>query len=60
MTEDVQLIDAPLVERAVCSQDVQDIIGELIAALNTIHIYSYGGDNRLQAETVNEGMLGAD
>ncbi|MDX2472920.1 MAG: PDZ domain-containing protein, partial [Candidatus Krumholzibacteria bacterium] len=51
---------APLVERAVCRQDVQYIIGELIGELNTSHTYSYGGDNRRQAETVNVGMLGAD
>ncbi len=49
-----------LIERAVCRQDVQYIIGELIGELNTSHTYSYGGDNRRHGNNVNIGMLGAD
>ncbi len=51
---------APLIERAVCRQDIQYIIGELIGELNTSHTYSYGGDSRRRADRVNIGMLGAD
>jgi len=51
---------APLVERAVCRQDIRYIIGELIGELNTSHTYSYGGDNRRGAENVSVGLLGAD
>jgi tricorn protease len=49
-----------LVENAVCRQDVQYLIGELIGELNTSHTYSYPGDNRRNAVTVSVGMLGVD
>jgi len=51
---------APLVERAVCRQDIRYIIGELIGELNTSHTYSFGGDARRHSKSVNVGMLGAD
>ncbi len=51
---------AVLMDHAVCRQDVQFIIGELIGELNTSHTYVYGGESQRHAEDVSVGMLGAD
>ena len=49
-----------LIPYAICRQDIQFIIGELIGELNTSHTYVYGGDRIRKGERVNIGLLGAD
>ncbi|HEQ98074.1 MAG TPA: peptidase S41 [candidate division Zixibacteria bacterium] len=49
-----------LIEYAANRQDVEYIIGELIAELSTSHTYVYSGERYRKAERVNVGMLGAD
>ncbi|MBD3216703.1 MAG: peptidase S41, partial [candidate division Zixibacteria bacterium] len=49
-----------LIEYASNRQDVEYIIGELIAELSTSHTYVYAGERYRKADRVNVGMLGAD
>ncbi|NIS16667.1 MAG: peptidase S41, partial [candidate division Zixibacteria bacterium] len=49
-----------LIQYASNRQDVEYIIGELIAELSTSHTYVYAGERYRKAESVNVGMLGAD
>ncbi len=43
-----------------CRQDLEYLIGEMIAELSTSHTYVYAGYHRREAERVNVGMLGVD
>jgi len=48
-----------LLPRVSTRDDLNDLIGEMIAELNTSHEYVWGGDIR-RAKTVSVGLLGAD
>jgi tricorn protease len=50
---------APLIEQAVSRWDVDYILGEMIAELNSSHTYKSGGAME-QAKSVNVGYLGVD
>ncbi len=50
----------PMLQRAICRQDVRFVIGELIGELGTSHTYVFGGDIQRKAKHVSIGLLGAD
>jgi tricorn protease len=51
---------ARLLPYASCRQDIEYLMGELIAELSTSHTYVYQGDHKRTADRVNVGLLGAD
>lgn len=40
--------------------ELNELIGEMLAELGTSHTYIWGGDDRNQAEPIDVGLLGAD
>jgi tricorn protease len=51
---------ATLLPRVASRSDLSDLIGEMIAELNTSHTYIFGGDPGVQVAHVSTGLLGAD
>jgi tricorn protease len=51
---------ATLLPRVATRSDLGDLIGELIAELNTSHTYVFGGDPGVKTAHVSTGLLGAD
>jgi tricorn protease len=51
---------AALLPRLADRSDLSDLIGEMIAELNTSHTYVFGGDPGVHVPHVSTGLLGAD
>ena len=51
---------ATLLPRVASRSDLSDLIGEMIAELNTSHTYVFGGDPGVRPQHVSTGLLGAD
>ncbi len=51
---------ATLLPRLANRSDLSDLLGEMIAELNTSHTYVFGGDPGVHVPHVSTGLLGAD